>query len=127
MEAYAANQGIYLPVEMIDIGGASKRRRIMQMEPLARNHKLYVHETMVEFEREWNEFPDNIKAVGGKRLRMDHHYDMLDAGASCVPEALSFEHIHKAPPKPRNTVSDYIKALRARNRGVQRLDRLYRA
>jgi len=126
VDAAGMARGIYLPIEMVDIGGASKRRRIIQMEPLARNNKLFVQESLMDFQREWHEFPDKIKAVGGQRLRMDHHYDMLDACAPCVQEALAYEHRTPAPPTPKNTVAHYIRALKAKRTGVTRLDSIYR-
>jgi hypothetical protein len=116
----------FLPVDMIDLGGASKRRRIMQMEPLARASRLYVREDLREFFLEWEQFPDGLKLNRG-RMHRSNHYDMLDAASGCVMDsnnALGWN----APVAPkRSTFEDAKKFIKARRRGVtgDKLNRIF--
>ena len=107
----------FLPVELTTIGGSSKRRRILQMEPIARAGKLIVHEDFREFMKEWESFPDGL--IGPrKRNRMTHHYDILDAASPMVEDAMTFSTwVPKEEPAP-NSAAALSKALRMRAKGI---------
>ena len=89
----------------------------MQLEPIARAGKLYVHESLIEWMREWEQFPDGLTDVR-KRNRRSNHYDMLDATTGCVPDVRNFSMVTDFGPRTRNTADDLIKALKARSQGI---------
>ena len=105
-----------LPLEMTPMDGSSKRRRIMQLEPIARAGKLFVHESCLEFAREWEQFPDGLTDTR-RRNKRTNHYDILDAATACVPDMRNFSLTEKVD-LPRNTMADLRKALKAKSRGI---------
>ena len=113
-----------LPVEMTNIGGSSKRRRILQMEPLARAAKIYVHEDMHEFMAEWEQFPDGLResTKQRKRIRMPHDYDMLDAASVLVEDAMNFQMGEVVSVRHRNTADALFRALEKKAQGVRGRD-----
>jgi hypothetical protein len=105
-----------LPIQMIDIGGASKRRRIMQLEPLARAGKLYVHESCHELLLEWEQFPDGLTAKRTRAVRTNH-YDILDALGGCVLSAFNFSTWAPEEPRKENSVAAVMKAYKEKAKG----------
>lgn len=108
----------FLPVEPITLGGASKYRRITQMEPVAKRGQLYVQEDLRDFFLEWEQFPDGLKTTRS-RSRRPNHYDMLDAASPLVTDSNNASGwVAPVAPK-RNTWKDARNAGRARRRGVR--------
>ena len=107
----------HIPVETTGLGGASKRRRIMTMEPLARAGKFFVHEDLAEFLREWEQFPDGLQNPRVKRHTMSHHYDMLDACAPLTQDARGLSTWKGGNPSGKSTMTAALRALRASRRG----------
>lgn len=124
IEAAAPSRG-FLPVVPVDIGGVSKHRRIILLEPLARRQALYVQEDLRDLLLEWEQFPDGLVQRGG-RYRRSNHYDMLDALSVCAQDAVDAAHWQPAAPRKRNTFKDAVRASRMRRLGYSR-DRVERA
>lgn len=124
IEAASQSRG-HLPVDFTDVGGSSKRRRIMQLEPIARAGKLFIHSSLTDLQTEWSEFPDDIKAVGGKRRRMVHHYDLLDSLSPAAEDVVQFTSWSPEKGRSVNTVADIKKALRMKTLG-RRVSDYYR-
>ena len=120
VNAAAPSRG-FLPIVMQNIGGASKRRRIMQLEPIARAGKLFVHESMTDFMREWQQYPDGLSAAHGDRKRNTrrNHYDLLDALASggVVADQLNFSTYNEPLVDRKNTASALMRAIAAQRSG----------
>ncbi|MCP4493356.1 MAG: hypothetical protein GY820_39530 [Gammaproteobacteria bacterium] len=119
--AAAPSRGFALPIAMQNIGGASKRRRIMQLEPIARAGKLFVHERLAEFMLEWEQFPDGLSSSHGDRKRntRTNHYDQLDAFASggVVSDQLNFAtQIEVCAPR-KDTARAIMAAIKAQKTG----------
>ena len=109
-----------VPIWTTNLGGTSKRRRIMQLEPIARAGRLYVHEELRDFQLEWEQFPDNLASKHAARIRnrMRHHYDMIDAAAVIAEDIRDFATWNPAPPTKPNTMRSALKALKQKARGV---------
>ena len=105
------------PIYTTNLGGTSKRRRIMQLEPIARSGRLFCHESLGEFLTEWEQFPDGLTDKR-KRNRMRHHYDMMDAAAVIAEDIRDFASWSPESKDKRNTMGAAIKALKRKARGV---------
>jgi len=118
----------YLPIEMIDIGGASKRRRIMQLEPIAREGKLYVPSDFRELGLEWERFPDGLAFRHDERhsgKRRANHYDMLDALSGCVTDSRDFSVVAATSLMRYDSVDAILRAAAAKAKGIP-VERFYR-
>ena len=115
-----------MPVQTVSIGGASKYRRIILLEPLARRGALYIHEDLRDLMLEWEQFPDGLVQKGG-RHRRSNHYDMLDALSSCAQDAVEMTGWNPSVPRKKNTFADAKRAVAMRKRGItgERLDRAF--
>lgn len=109
-----------LPIVVTKIGGASKRRRILALEPIARRGGIYVHEDLADFMNEWAQFPDNLDAGAKRRIknRMTHHYDMLDAGAVMAEDIMMCATWSPPEATGMNTMRSALRALKAKRRGM---------
>ncbi len=126
VDAAAMSRGA-LPYRMTRIGGASKRKRILQLEPIARAGRLYVHESMKEFLLEWEQFPDGLTDKRVRRNRRSNHYDMLDACSPLAETAMALSTWSSPPAAARNSMEAARKALRMRAQGFSQdaIDRIY--
>ena len=119
--AAAPNRG-YLPIRAVTIGGGSKRRRIMQLEPIARAGKMFVNADLREFLMEWRDFPDGIAESHAQRRRnrRRNHYDMLDACGPLVEESYSVSS-WRAEEKPRDHFAEARREIaKEKRRGRKR-------